>query len=274
MDFEIDSGWELYPVGGDTGQAYMGKRAEEKLFLKRNSSPFLAALSVEGVTPRLIWTKRIENGDVLTAQEWLNGRTLNKTEMSSPDVAKLLGRIHRSEPLSRMLARVGGEKKLPEQMLTSYECDIPYDLKIHPLLNKIVKELKKKLHVVRHAEPRVCHGDIYRKNWLLSDENRLYLVDWDSATLCDPAMDLSMLLVQYVKREHWESWLKEYGVRTVDGLFDRIIWYALLNFLMQIKDYHRETRLHEMNQTILKLQTFCDETKLQLDQSDHLNVTD
>lgn len=76
MDFEIDTGWKLLPVGGDTGQAYMGIRAEEKLFLKRNSSPFLAALSVEGITPRLVWTKRIGNGDVLTAQEWLNGRTL------------------------------------------------------------------------------------------------------------------------------------------------------------------------------------------------------
>lgn len=32
MDFEIDTGWKLLPVGGDTGQAYMGIKAEEKLF--------------------------------------------------------------------------------------------------------------------------------------------------------------------------------------------------------------------------------------------------
>jgi len=77
MDYKMDSGWRLYPIGGDTGQAYMGTRAEERVFLKRNSSPLLAALSVEGITPRLIWTKRVGNGDVLTAQEWLNGRELN-----------------------------------------------------------------------------------------------------------------------------------------------------------------------------------------------------
>ena len=80
----------MLPVGGDTGQAYMGIRAEEKLFLKRNSSPFLAALSVEGITPRLVWTKRIGNGDVLTAQEWLNGRTLASEEMSFTKRCKII----------------------------------------------------------------------------------------------------------------------------------------------------------------------------------------
>ena len=103
MELERETGWQLHPISGDTGQAYMGIRNEEKLFLKRNSSPFLAALSVEGITPRLIWTKRIGNGDVLTAQEWCNGRTLEKEEMNTPQVPQMLGRIHESEALKRML---------------------------------------------------------------------------------------------------------------------------------------------------------------------------
>ena len=96
MDYKMDSGWRLHPIGGDTGQAYMGTRAEERVFLKRNSSPFLAALSVEGITPRLIWTKRVGNGDVLTAQEWLNGRELNPDEMKGKTVRDILHRIHHS----------------------------------------------------------------------------------------------------------------------------------------------------------------------------------
>ena len=172
MDFEIDSGWKLHPVGGDTGQAYMGTRAEEKLFLKRNSSPFLAALSVEGITPRLMWTKRIGNGDVLTAQEWLNGRALTKTEMSTPEVAKLISRIHNSATLRRMLARVGGEIVTPDQLIQKYEENLPLDLYNHPLLSRIIKKLKAEVELMNIVETQVCHGDIYRKNWLLSDENR------------------------------------------------------------------------------------------------------
>lgn len=32
------------------------------------------------------------------------------------------------------------------------------------------------------------------KNWLLSDKEKLYLVDWESARIADPASDLSMLM--------------------------------------------------------------------------------
>lgn len=78
------SGW------GATGEAFFAKYQEQKLFLKRNSSPFLAVLSAEGIVPKLVWTKRMENGDVITAQQWLNGRELKPEEMGQERVAKLL----------------------------------------------------------------------------------------------------------------------------------------------------------------------------------------
>ncbi|MCA9765706.1 MAG: phosphotransferase family protein [Carnobacterium sp.] len=255
MNFEIDSGWKLHPVGGDTGQAYMGTRAEEKLFLKRNSSPFLAALSVEGITPRLVWTKRIGNGDVLTAQEWLNGRTLKSEEMVSPEVAQLLSRIHTSEPLRSMLSRVGGKEITPQILLNNYKNKLPNDLLNHPLLTSIFDKLTAEAATMNLVTPRVCHGDIYQKNWLLSDKDRLYLVDWDSAMLADPAMDLSMLLFQYVQRENWKDWLEHYGAVVTDELVERILWYASMNYLTQTKRHHHESRFYEMNKDILKLQT-------------------
>ena len=107
----------------------------------------------------------------------------------------------------------------------------------------------------------VCHGDIYRKNWLLSDENRLYLVDWDMAVLADPAMDLSMLLCQYVPKENWQEWLENYGTIVTDEVIKRIEWYALINFLQQTKRHHYQSRFHEMNQDILTLQEIYQSTK-------------
>lgn len=106
MDFDLDPGWSLSPVGGTTGGAFLGVHAHEKFFLKRNASPFLAALSVEEITPKLIWTKRMTTGDVLTAQEWLNGQTLTRAQMNTPMVAKLLARVHHSQLLHRMLKKL------------------------------------------------------------------------------------------------------------------------------------------------------------------------
>ncbi len=63
-------GWTLDSAGGASGEASVTKWT--KLFLKRNSNPFITA-SAEGIVPKLVWTKRIETGEVVTAQHWKNG---------------------------------------------------------------------------------------------------------------------------------------------------------------------------------------------------------
>lgn len=254
MELERETGWQLHPIGGDTGQAYMGIRNEEKLFLKRNSSPFLAALSVEGITPRLIWTKRIGNGDVLTAQEWCNGRTLYKEEMSTSRVAQLLGKVHSSETLKRMLQRVGGVVTYPEDMLSQYLNELPYELLEHELLYFTVETLKNNIPFIPDTTLSVCHGDVYRKNWLLSDANHLYVVDWDSAMIADPTYDLAMLLSKYVKEEEWATWLSSYGTKWTKEMDKRLKWYALLIDLEYIRQLHKEGRYHRMNEMLLQLE--------------------
>jgi thiamine kinase-like enzyme len=79
--------WEITPAGGKTGEAFYAKYEDQRLFLKRNSSPFLAVLSAEGIVPKLVWTKRLESGDVITAQQWLPGRELKPSEMNQELVA-------------------------------------------------------------------------------------------------------------------------------------------------------------------------------------------
>lgn len=43
-------GWTLDSAGGASGEAYMAEQDGQKLFLKRNSNPFIAALSAEDCT--------------------------------------------------------------------------------------------------------------------------------------------------------------------------------------------------------------------------------
>src|SRR6185437_503766 len=113
----LGSEWEITPAGGATGEAYFAKFQDRKLFLKRNSSPFLAVLSAEGIVPKLVWTKRMENGDVITAQQCLSGRVFEPEEMSQDRAAKLLKKIHESHPLLTMLMRMGKTSYGPNQML-------------------------------------------------------------------------------------------------------------------------------------------------------------
>ncbi|WP_390406900.1 phosphotransferase family protein [Lacticaseibacillus jixiensis] len=251
MNFDLDPGWSLQPVGGTTGGAFLGVHAHEKFFLKRNASPFLAALSVEEITPKLIWTKRMTTGDVLTAQEWLNGHTLSREQMNTPMVAMLLARVHRSTLLRRMLLKVSGPGQTPAQLRDHYVADLPQSLRQHPLVAQCAKNLRALPHT---SESTVCHGDLNHKNWLLSDRQKLYLVDWDQASLGDPAFDLSVVLINYVPRPAWGTWLKAYGRPLDADLHARILWYGQLHLLNEICRSFNQQRYHEMNQALLRLQ--------------------
>lgn len=251
MDYKMDSGWKLHPIGGDTGHAYMGVRAEEKVFLKRNSSPFLAALSVEGITPRLIWTKRIGNGDILTAQEWLNGRVLGRSEMADKRVSDIVRKIHRSQHLLSMLRKVKGEIYDPETFLEEYFDGLDESLRDNPFLTTIVNYLQDTLHYVKGAEYTVCHGDLNRKNFLVTEKKRLYLVDWESVKIADPLADVSLLLIQYIESDEWSDWLKQYGLEPSESHLERLEWYSLVNYLLLTKRFQNEANYYKMSLQML-----------------------
>ncbi len=232
--------WTIIPAGGSTGEAYYAQNNNKRLFLKRNSSPFLAVLSAEGIVPKLVWTKRLENGDVITAQEWLEGRELKQEEMKHPRVAKLLSKIHHSSELLDMLMRISKHPLLPEDILEDIKENERLFTNIDPWkqIYIAINYLESKLDEVRAAKHVVCHCDMNHNNWMLSKDDQLYLIDWDNAMVADPAMDLGMLLHWYIPKEEWKPWLERYGVEDTENLYTRMTWYAVAQSLTFIQ-WHR-----------------------------------
>ncbi|OJF95760.1 phosphotransferase family protein [Alkalibacterium sp. 20] len=254
MEFERESGWQLHPIGGETGQAYMGTRNEERLFLKRNSSPFLAALSLEGISPKLVWTKRTGNGDVLTAQEWCSGRTLHKEEMHMSNVLDIIRKVHYSQSLKRMLMRLGGKVLNPSDFYNDSLSDLATDLRTHPLIREAIIYLRENIpDETSNDDKVVCHGDISHKNLLLSNENHLYLVDWDSVIISDACYDMSQLMARYIHPDSWDEWLNTDYFLSGGFSKDKVYWYALLNILNDLKSNHKKQDYIRMNNELIKL---------------------
>lgn len=259
MGLERESGWKLHPIGGETGQAFMGVRDEEKVFLKKNSSPFLAALSLEEITPRLMWTKRTGNGDVLTAQEWCNGRTLEASEMTGQNIAEILKKIHRSDMLKRLLKLVGGEEISAVYLLTEYEDGLTNDLLKHPVLEEAYHFLLRTLPLgYEESDIRVCHADISNDNMLLSDDGELFIVDWDTAVLMDYLFDIGQLFARYIDKEDWAKWLNKNEFELTDNEKHRVTWYAIINLLLDIKIAYCKNRYNKMNELILRLNSWLE----------------
>ncbi|SIS52519.1 Thiamine kinase [Salimicrobium flavidum] len=230
--------WSITPAGGSTGEAYFAKKQEGKrLFLKRNSSPFLAVLSAEGIVPKLVWTKRLESGDVITAQDWMDGRELEPEEMSHPRVAELLSKIHHSKELLDMLMRLGKTPLSPTDIMTDIMNDLALTphLRHHTGVEKAIVYLEQHCFTIEDTDCVVCHCDTNHNNWLLSNNEYLYLIDWDNAMVADPALDLGMLLYFYVPESNWEEWLSYYGIQATDELFRKMKWYAISQLLSFIQ---------------------------------------
>jgi len=247
--------WEISPAGGATGEAFFAKNKEQQLFLKRNSSPFLAVLSAEGIVPKLVWTRRLESGDVITAQRWISGRELNHKEMKEEKVARLLRKIHQSKPLLTMLTRLGKAPLKPEQLLEDVKLSIDEELASKEIIRSAFTLLNETLPAVVCDEAVVCHCDINHNNWLLTDDEQLFLIDWDGAMIADPAIDLGMLLHSYVPKDEWSSWLETYGVHLTDNLIQRMNWYVIIQIILSIQWNKTRNRLNDMDAWITDLRS-------------------
>ncbi|WP_338030315.1 phosphotransferase family protein [Fervidibacillus albus] len=245
MKHFLDNDWKIYPAGGLTGEAFYACRDDEKLFLKRNSSPFLAVLSAEGIVPKLVWTKRLENGDVITAQQWIKGKILEPFQMKDERVANLLKKIHHSKPLLSMLHRLGKLPIFPEMLVSQLEEQFEPRLLGIPNIQKAFRYLKLNLTVAEYNEWAVCHGDVNHNNWMMTEKGSLYLIDWDHAFIGDPAIDLGPLLYWYIPEKDWQDWLSIYGLQLDESLRARMKWYVFYQTLYSIQLFYEKNKEDE-----------------------------
>lgn len=246
--------WEMRPLKGNTGQAYMGISQDEKVFFKRNTSPFIAALAAEGFTPKLRWTQRTYTGDVLTAQEWAEGNTLSEEDMTNQEVINLIKSIHENHDLVTMLRRVEGKEFGPLELIELYYSDLAISLQNHGLFNQIAQNLTQSIDEdFFQTNYVVCHGDLNHHNFLMTSDQKLYLVDWDSVKIADPLYDITFLLCRYFSPSEWMDWFDKYEFEQDESFFKRVKWYSQLACLNLIKQYFSEDRHYQLNEAVILL---------------------
>ena len=109
--------WDMTPVKGGSGNAFFGKSDQERVFIKKNGSPFLPSIYLEGITPKVLWTKRTAEGDTLSAQPWIDGHTLSPEDMEDRQINHILAHLHDSKKLVESYKKLGSQIILPEQLL-------------------------------------------------------------------------------------------------------------------------------------------------------------
>ncbi|EHJ55873.1 hypothetical protein HMPREF9318_01195 [Streptococcus urinalis FB127-CNA-2] len=247
----------LTPLRGKSGKAFKGTYPNgDSIFVKLNTTPILPALAKEQIAPQLLWAKRMANGDMMSAQEWLNGRILTREDMSSKQIVHILLRLHKSKPLVNQLLQLNYKIENPYDLLVDFESNAPLQIQENTYIQAVVKELKRSLPEFNSEIATIVHGDIKHSNWVITTSGMIYLVDWDSVRITDRMYDVAYLLSHYIPEVRWPEWLSYYGYKNNEKVRQKIIWYGQLSYLNQILKCFDKRDMAHVNQEIYGLRKF------------------
>ncbi|MGX7112419.1 phosphotransferase family protein [Gemella cuniculi] len=248
-------GWTLDEQYEDD---YFFSKDNHNYFIKKNTTPMIATLSVEGIVPKLRWTKRISNGDVLIAQDFENGRTLKNEDMRDKRIPEILKKVHSSNKLKRIMKAQGYCEETAYNSLCNLKTLINNELRKNSNIINALNYLENNLPE-QNIEYTPCHTDLHKDNWLLSDKGKLFLVDWEHSILGDPAIDISFILYKYIPQKEWNEWLKIYGQVPTIKYRNRLKWYITLQSIIMIVWYHEKRQFSEMNSWLVFLNRIFNE---------------
>ncbi|MDR1567779.1 MAG: phosphotransferase family protein [Streptococcaceae bacterium] len=255
---QLDNNWQLSPIPGETGQSFIGIKGDERAFIKKNTTPLLATLAKEAITPRLLWTKRAPSGDILSAQEWVDGKILTAGEIVNfIEIPEILAHLHSSSTLLSMAQKLNISVKSPEVLYNEFVMQADLKLLNNGYLTKVIDELRTFPAFSRH-DFSLIHGDVNHRNWIISG-NHVYLVDWDRACIGDKLCDISYLLTHYIDKKYWKQWFYAYGKNLNAEVYPVFKWYAELNFLNQVHQFYAAGDNYRFNRELALLKKLRDE---------------
>lgn len=253
---QSEENWQLQPIDGSTGDTFYGSLGVQKAFIKRNATPILAAVAKEEIAPKLLWSRRSANGDTLSAQEWIDGGVLSASEMQDNQINIILNKLHRSRSLVDTFMKMGNLAYGPEELLKDAYESLYGVFEKNTFLMNIFKDMKANIPEFDINQAAVIHGDVNHKNWIKSNTEKIYLVDWETAILSDPMVDVAHILSHYVEPRNWNTWLAYSGYKSRKDIMRSVQWYGRLSFFRQIELYLKKQDLYRVNREIYNLRMF------------------
>jgi len=213
--------WEIMrPPHGTGHETYFVSNKGQSYFVKLGAkTERYQVMSKLGISPPVITVGCLEDGTSILVQQKANGRKPTRKDFQNylRKFAWSIHVTHRSESLKRVLPKRSTDchKDVGIQIINDieerweqYKTMVPIfaeyvDQNIHSLKDQ-VGQFKERGLVASHND--VCNG-----NWLVTPDGIIYLLDYDSMSLDDPALDLGAILWWYYPPEMREEFLRIAG---------------------------------------------------------------
>lgn len=199
--------WTFSLPPGSGMETYFVHSGEDVYFVKVGVAIERYLVIAEmGLTPPVLSFGQLESGLSIIVQPFVAGRTPSPTDFQHQwqKVAALIHKMH-AHPQIRETLVSSSSDSLKEAGLRAmdrlrqrwerYKAQVPSG--IAPFVDHSLRELERQIHLFSMEGLVTSHNDICNANWLFASDGNIYIVDFESMAMDDPAFDMGALLWWY-----------------------------------------------------------------------------
>ena len=203
-------------------ETYFIQENERRYFVKVGA-PIERYLSMAeiGLTPPVLVFGQLESGLSIVVQPFLAGRRPTQIDYCDEleKVAALIRTLHHHPQIREILqvASSGLHKDAGIQALghlrqkwERYKTQVPAVAKF---VDNSLEYINQQVNLFPSEGLVGSHNDICNANWLFTSDGKIYIVDFESMSMDDPALDMGALLWWYYPPELRKRFLKIAGYR-------------------------------------------------------------
>lgn len=228
----LNQSWEIsLPPHGTGNETYFAQSSGQSCFIKLGANTDrYQVMSKLGLSPQVIAMGHLEDGTSILVQQRVTGKypSRNDFHLYLEKFADSIKKTHHCEDLKQILPKrsscfykaVGleilGEV---ERRWKKYELEVPV---FAEYVNEKIAYLKNQIDQFTGDGLVASHNDVCNGNWLVSSDEEIYLLDYESMTLDDPALDIGAILWWYYPPELREKFLEIAGYNNDESFRNRM----------------------------------------------------
>jgi thiamine kinase-like enzyme len=173
------------------------------------------AMAAIRLTPQLLEVGNLGDGTSIIVQPFIVGRTPSRRDyhINLEQFALAINKVHHCSELKQVLPKVSSDLyrvvgleslNLIQQRWDRYKTQVP---DVADFVDESLDCLGQQISDFQGTGLVASHNDICNANWLITNDKRIYLIDLESMSLDDPAVDIGATLWWYYPPELRQKFL-------------------------------------------------------------------
>ena len=198
--------WKLTLPKGSGNETYFAHCIGHRYFVKLGAQARKYEIAAStGLTPQVLAAGHLEDGISIIVQPYIDGKRPLQRDYHRllEQFASAIRQVHQNNELKQVLTKpssslysLAGLDALA-RLQQNWEWYKPQVPEAAGFVDESIDYLRQQVMEFQGTGLVASHNDICNANWIVSNDGRLYLIDLESMSLDDPAVDLGATLWWY-----------------------------------------------------------------------------